>query len=119
MKEANRDVLDQGSLPQLLLQRVRHTSDRRLVIDAALGLTIAALVAILRPPFWMQFAALGACLGAFGLWGILDREASDADNTRQAKVLVFARNAIGISGAAVAVFFGVTLFFRLLGTWIS
>ena len=120
MKDTNRDVLDRGSLPQLLLHRVRHTSDRRLVVDAAAGLTIAAAVAILQPPFWMALGALAMCLGTFGLWGILDRELTDAVHTpRRARVLTFARGLVAVIGAAVAVLFGVSLFFGALGTWIS
>jgi len=33
MKEANREVLDQGSLPELLAGRARRSSDRRLAAD--------------------------------------------------------------------------------------
>jgi hypothetical protein len=120
MKDANHDVLDRGSLAQLLRQRARHTSDRRLAIDAALGVTAAAALAVLRPPFWLPLVALALSLGSFGLWGIVDRELSDAeDQTRRARVLVFVRGLVGVFGAAVAALFGVTAFFGLLGTWIS
>ena len=120
MKDANREVLDHGSLPQLLLQRARHTSDRRLVIDAALGLSLSAALAVFRPPFWLPLAALALCLGTYGLWGILDRELIDGDlSARRAKILTVARGFVGALGAVVAVLFGVTLFFGVLGTWIS
>jgi hypothetical protein len=120
MKDANREVLDRGSLPQLLLDRVRHTSDRRLVADAASGMLVAAVVAVLRPPFWGALVPLALCLGLYGIWGILDRELWDADLPPQrARVLTVARGFIGALGVAVAILFGVTLFFGALGTWIS
>ena len=120
MKDANHDVLDRGSLPQLLLDRARHTSDRRLAFDAALGMTAAALLAVFRPPFWLPLVALAVCFGTYGIWGILDRELVDAAlSTRRARILTWARALVGAVGAAVAVLFGVTLFFGLLGTWIS
>jgi hypothetical protein len=120
VKEANREVLDRGTLPAMLATRARHASDRRLVVDAVLGLTTATAVAVLRPPLWMPLSALAFCLGAFGVWGILDREVEDAeDSTRRRNVLVLARSAVAVVGGAAAVLFGVSLFFGLLGPWIS
>lgn len=120
MKDANREVLDRGSLSQLLLDRARHTSDRRLAIDAALGLIVAAVVAVFRPPFWIAFVALALCIGMYGLWGILDRELSDTDpSVRRARMLTVARGLVGALGVTVAILFGLTLFFGALGTWIS
>ena len=120
MKEANRDVLDRGSLPDMLAQRARQASDRRLVLDAAGGLIAAASVAVLRPPLWIPMAALAFCLGAFGAWGILDREAVDAAQAgNRARMLAWARGLVGALGGASAVLFGVSLFFSLLGQWIS
>ncbi len=120
MKEANREVLDRGSLPQMLAQRARKASDRRLALDAALGLIAAAGFAILRPPLWIPLSALAFCLGAFGVWGILDREAVDAGGAGdRAKVLSWARGGVAIIGGAAAVLFGITLFFALLGPIIS
>ena len=120
MKEANREVLDRGSLPDLLVQRARNASDRRLVVDAAVGLVGATSVAVLRPPLWIPLAALAFSLCAFGLWGILDRETTDAPlGGRRARLLSGARViAAGLGGVAAAIF-GVSLFFALLGPWIS
>jgi len=118
MKEANREVLDRGSLPEMLANRARNASDRRLALDAGSGLVVAAAVIILRPPFWIPLAALAFCLGAFGVWGILDREAFDTD-TRRTKLIAGARNVVAALGAAAALLFGVSLFFALLGRWIS
>ena len=120
MKEANRDVLDRGSLPELLVQRARQASDKRLVIDAAVGLIAAALVATLRPPFWIPLAALGFSLGAFGIWGILDREAADAAATGQhPRSVALARTVVAVLGVLAIALFAVTFFFSMLGPMIS
>ena len=118
MKEANREVLDRGSLPELLASRARNASDKRLVLDAAVGLIVAATVVALRPPLWVPLAALAFSLGAFGIWGILDRETADAPAGRQ-RVISTVRSLVGLSGAVAAVLGGISLFFLLLGTWIS
>jgi hypothetical protein len=118
MKEANRDVFDGGSLPELLAHRARQASDRRLAVDVALGLIVAAAVAILRPPLWLPFTALGICLVAFGAWGILDREVIEAGEGGR-RAMSVGRNIVALVGGAAAVLFGVSLFFSLLGSWIS
>ena len=117
MKEANRDVLDRGSLPELLVSRARQSSDRRLAVDAAIGIVLAAVVAILRPPLWIPLTALAACLGAYGAWGILDRELADAGVGKRA--LSIGRGFVAALGTAAALLFGISLFFALLGPLIS
>ncbi len=120
MKQANREVLDRGSLPDVLVQRARNASDKRLVADAAVGLVVATAVVVLRPPLWIPLAALAFCLGAFGIWGILDRETADVSNgSRRSRLLLSARAIIAALGGAAAAVFGVSLFFSLLGQWIS
>ena len=119
MKEANREVLDRGSLAELLTHRARQASDVRLVIDTAAGFVVAVVIAILRPPLWVPLAALAFALGAFGAWGILDRESSDPSLTGRRRVIVASRAIVGALGALAAVVGGVSLFFGLLGTWIS
>jgi hypothetical protein len=120
MKEANREVLDRGSLAELLTHRARQASDLRLVIDAAAGFVVAVVIAILRPPLWLPLAALAFALGAFGAWGILDRESFDpASVTGRRRVIVASRAIVGALGALAALLGGVSLFFGLLGTWIS
>lgn len=120
MKEANREVLDRGSLPQLLAQRARQATDRRLALDAAVGLVVAATLAVVRPPLWLPLAALAFSLGAFGVWGILDREASDAvAGSTRTRLLTGARALTALLGGASAAVFGVGLFFALLGPLIS
>ena len=119
MKEANREVLDHGTLPDLLAQRARSASDKRLVIDAAVGLVGTASLAVLRPPLWVPLASLAFCLGAFGIWGILDRETLDAPHGGRTRFLLGARAFAAALGGLAAAVFGVSLFFALLGQWIS
>ena len=81
---------------------------------------LAAVVAVFRPPFWVPFVALALCLGMYGLWGIIDRELGDTDQSmRRARILIVARGFVGALGVTVAILFGLTLFFGALGTWIS
>ena len=121
MKEANREVLDRGTLPDLLAQRARSASDKRLVVDAAVGLVGMATIAVLRPPLWVPLASLAFCLGAFGIWGILDRETLDASSHSggRRRFLTGARAFAAALGGLAAAVFGVSLFFALLGQWIS
>ena len=120
MKEANREVLDRGSLPDVLAQRARNASDRRLVADAAVGLIVATAVAVLRPPLWIPLAALAFCLGAFGIWGILDRETDDATQSgKRSQALRMARVVTATLGGMAAVVFGFSLFSSMLGYWKS
>jgi len=120
MKEANREVLDRGTLPDLLVERARNASDKRLVLDAAVGLVGATSVAVLRPPLWIPLASLAFCLGAFGIWGILDRETADASRSRSGTRFILGARAIAAAlGGMAAAIFGVSLFFALLGQWIS
>jgi type IV secretory pathway TrbD component len=118
MKEANHEVLDRGSLPELLMNRARLSSDRKLVINAATGLVAAVSIAILRPPLWSTLSALACCLCAFGLWGILDREVTEVRPSSKRGLLI-ARGLVAAAGTLAAIVFGVTLFFAALGPMIS
>jgi hypothetical protein len=119
VKEANREVLDQGSLPALLAERARRASDRRLVIDALAGLLAAATVVILRPPMWVPLAALGGCLATFGIWGILDREASETIVGARARRLAQLQAVVAVLGGIAATIFGFSFLFGMIGPLIS
>ena len=120
MKEANREVLDRGSLTALLAERARQASDVRLVLDAATGFIAAALVLVFRPPLWFPLTSLALSLGAFGAWGILDREANDATHgAGRHRTVIVARAVIAFLGALAAILGVVSLFFGLIGPWIS
>ena len=119
MKDANREVLDRGSLPELLANRARQSTDRRLAMNAVGGLIIAVAVVVLRPVLWIPVGALALAIGAFGIWGILDRELQESKGSKAAATLTWARGIVGALGGLAAVLSGLTLFFALLGTIIS
>lgn len=118
MKDQNREVLDGGTLPALLARRARSSSDRRLVLDAAAGLLVAVLVAALRPPLWPGLAGVSLGLACYGFWGIVDREVGERAE-HPSPALGWLRAAIAFIGATVAAAGCATLFFGLIGPWIS
>ena len=120
MSDANRDVFDRGSLVAFLAQRARQASDLRLVLDAAAGFVIAVALLFFRPPLWLPLSALAFSLGAFGVWGILDREASYlSPGATPRRAVSVARALVAALGAVAVVLGGLSLFFALLGHWQS
>jgi len=111
-----------ASLPEFLAARARATSDGRLVVDVIVGCCGALAVAVWQPAGWLVLLGVSACLAAFGVWGIADRELrerTDAPNARVARVLAMVRVAAAAVGAIAA---AGTMFAALgvaLGTWIS
>jgi hypothetical protein len=65
-----------ASLPDLLADRARHASDRRLALDVAGGVLAAAAAVYWRPRPWILLLAAATCFAAFGAWGIADRAAA-------------------------------------------
>ena len=108
------------TLGQLLSARARGASDLRLAIDVAVGVVIAVAVAVWQPPAWPVILAAGLCFGAFGAWGIADRELRErgeaATSVRWLRVVRQAAALLGVL-AAVALLVGVLAL--ALGTWIS
>jgi len=60
----------------VLAARARRASDGALAGAAAVGVLAAAAVAAWRPAWW-ALALPPVAVGAFGLWGILEREAAE------------------------------------------
>jgi hypothetical protein len=109
------------SLPEFLTRRARGSSDRRLAIDAAAGVLLAASMLLWRPPLWIPVLGAALTIGAFGAWGIADRELAERVARPGARTVVLrttraATAAVGGVGALTAV---LSLFMALLGTWIS
>lgn len=121
MADADHDVMDAGSLPALLAERARLASDRRLALEAAVGMLGAVGAAIFKPPLWIPVAGLALCLAAYGGWGILDREVRDvaARGGAASPGLLTARGAVAVIGTLAGILGGLSLFFAALGTWIS
>jgi hypothetical protein len=108
------------TLPELLSTRARRASDLRLAADVAVGVTVAFVAGIVQPAGWHLLLSAGVCVGAFGAWGIADRELRErGEGTASARWLRTARLAAALLGALAAVALFLRIFALLLGTWIS
>ncbi|MDB4911358.1 MAG: hypothetical protein JWO39_2181 [Gemmatimonadetes bacterium] len=72
------------SLFAVLAVRARRTSDGVLAALAAIGGVAAVALAAVRPGWW-AFALPLVSAGAFGLWGILERETAERGAVRSAR----------------------------------
>ena len=122
MKEANREVLDRGSLPEMLVNRARQSSDRRAgdqtrQRDCSSAVSIAQYSGRRSGSRWRRSPSPRRVTA---LWGILDREVAEVKpSIRGARVcLPWARGSWPLLGAARQ-FFGLPCSLRLLGPMIS
>lgn len=96
-----------------LAARARRSSDGALALATGVGCAyLAALVA--WHPSWWSFIVAPVAIGAFGLWGIADRELAGSDATRR-RLLVAAR-ALAAAIGTLAVLMSL---FRILGALIG
>ena len=101
-----------------LAARARRTSDGVLAIDAAIGCAyLAALLA--WHPSWWQFVVAPVAIGAFGLWGIVDRELAAARTPALRRVLLVTRAASAAIGTLAVVVSAFRILGALVGTVIS
>ncbi|HEX7122983.1 MAG TPA: hypothetical protein VF178_11475 [Gemmatimonadaceae bacterium] len=106
------------SLAALLAARARASSDRRLALHAGAGLVAAVAVLITRPPVWPSLALVAVAVGAYGAWGIADRELGERAARGTAPWwLRAARDALAAIGLTAAIVGGLLFFFGALGTW--
>ena len=110
------------SLAQFLTQRARNASDQRLAIDAGAGFLALLAVGWWRGPYWFLLAFAAVAVGAYGTWGITDRELAElpAERHRATHMALRAARATAAVLTALAILsliFGVPA--ALLGTWIS
>ena len=108
-----------ATLATVLVRRARSASDGRLVLDAAGGLIVAAVVLVLRPPAWPAIVSAAMCFLAFGVWGITDRTIREGDAGTQARALHALRTAAVALGILGGLALGATTMALMLGTWIS
>jgi hypothetical protein len=95
-----------------------------LVFDVVVGLALVVVAAVLRPSAWLTVLGIGACVAAFGCWGVLDREVGERKATKGLSQLlsiaiVTARSlaaVIGILATLITIF---SVLGPVLGTWIS
>ena len=118
-------VMDAGlrpSLPEFLAYRARHASDRRLALDTGGGFLGALLAMVWHGPSWFFLACAGVIFGAYGMWGIADRELGELHDAKR-RALRLTLLATRIAAVVLAVLAVICLIFGvpavLLGTWIS
>lgn len=107
------------TLATVLVRRARSASDGRLVLDAAGGLIVAAVVLVLRPPAWPAIVSAAVCFLAFGVWGICDRTVREDEAGTRAPALRALRTAAAGVGILGALALAATTMALMLGTWIS
>ena len=106
-------VSPDAGLAELLTQRARGASTRRLALDVGLGAAVAAALLLWRPAAWPALAAAACCFAAFGAWGLADRHANAGAPWRAL------RGACAVLGTLAALALACATLFGLLGTWIS
>jgi hypothetical protein len=101
------------SLYAMLAGRARRASDAMLATLAGTG-GVAAVALIAMRPAWWAFALPLVSAGAFGLWGILEREMAERGAMRSARY----DRAIGVAqwvAAAVGTVCAIVTVFAVLG----
>lgn len=93
-----------------LAAKARRSSDGALVADGAIGVLLLVALVAWRPSWW-QFVLAPLAIGAFGLWGIADRELADAATVSRRRVLLAAR----WIAAALGTLFVLVSAFRIVG----
>lgn len=101
------------TLPEFLASRARRVSDVRLAGDAIAAVVAAIAISFWRGPAWEIRLSLAACLLAFGIWGVADRDLS----VRQAapRRVLLAIKAVRLIAAVVGFAAGAFLLMALLG----
>ena len=110
-----------ASLPEFLAARARRATDTRLAADALVGLSIVAGVAWWNGPGASFLISAGACLLAYGVWGIADRELGEHGGSvlsvrRSLRAL---RAIAAVLGFAAAAYLAVLALAKALGVMIS
>jgi hypothetical protein len=101
------------SLYAMLAARARRASDAMLATLAGTG-GVAAVALIAMRPAWWAFALPLVSAGAFGLWGILERETAERGAMRSARY----DRAIGVAqwvAVAVGTVCAIVTLFAVLG----
>jgi hypothetical protein len=121
-----------AGLQELLADRARAASPRRLGLDVGLGAVAAVAVALWRPAGWPALLCASLCFVCYGAWGVADRRLWDAV-LRDADPLARALHAPPLDvplwralrrmapfvGTLAGIGLVITVMFGALGTWIS
>lgn len=119
---ASRD--DDGENAFALAARLaRRASDGQLVVAAAVGILAASLVGFLRPDLWWVGLPL-VCVGAFGVWGIAERTATErtarlGPDFGGRRALTSIRLTAAVVGTLSGVMTLLVIVARMVGTWKS
>jgi hypothetical protein len=114
---------DGESVFALIAQLARRASDGQLVIAAAVGISAAAIVGLVRPGLW--FVALPLlCVGSFGIWGIAERTAAErltrlGPDYGGRRALAGIRIAAAVVGTVSGTLALLAVVARAIGTWKS
>lgn len=95
-----------ATLPELLAARARHASDARLAVEAVIGALVVIASLAWHGPGWHLVASLAACVLAFGVWGIADRELGERASSRATvgTMALRALRVVAVVVGAIAVF---------------
>jgi hypothetical protein len=111
----------------VLGDRARRASDARLAIDASVGVVAILSLPFVRPLLWGLVLPF-VIVGAYGLWGIADRELADdaavpaspdAPVSSKRDVLVFIKRMAVVLGTAAAIVGAAMFMVMALGDFIS
>jgi len=91
-----------------LAERARHSSDGALVLAAAAGV-VAVTVLVLWQPAWWALLMPVLAVGAFGAWGVAEREAAERRGGHAGSSVTVVRALVGAQWLAVAVGTGAAL----------
>ena len=110
-----------ASLPEFLAHRARATSVRRLQIDLLVSLGIVAAELWFRYNRWLPVVSVAVCLGAYAMWGLIDR--ARADSASPSKLTGGVLDAVSAFLVALGIVALGALLLSVwavaLGTWIS
>jgi len=111
-----------ASLFEFLAHRARSAPVRRLAIDAAGGIAVAAAAFWAKPAAQFLIASFAVCLFSYGAWGLVDRVRSRVAISGSPRIagLVDALGALcSLLGVLAAVGVLLSIWAAALGTWIS
>lgn len=112
---------------QVLAARARRASDARLAIDASVGVVALVSLPFVRPLLWGLVLPF-VIVGAYGLWGIADRELEEDVSSptgpgealsSKRDVLTFVKRLAAVVGTVAAVVGAAMFMVMALGDFIS
>lgn len=110
-----------ATLGEVLVERARAASDRRLALDVGVGTVAVVTFAWWRPAGWLLLTSIALAFVAFGAWGIADRELNERGSPPGllTRVLHGVEIIAVLTGIGAALVVTVHVLAILLGRWIS